>query len=74
MKYIAELTDAGFYNLRIAKEIVASTAYMLDNKKVYNYLFILEDGNEFLYNAKDNNRLFDSLEACQEFIEGKNKI
>ena len=74
MKYIAELNDKGIYNLRVVKEIVSSNCYLLDKKVVSDCLVILEDGTEFLYSAKSKNKLFDSLEACQEFIEGKNKI
>lgn len=72
--YIAELTETGLYTLRIAKEAIPSNPYMLDNKKVCDYLFILEDGTEFLYSAKDSNKLFDSLEEVQEFIEGMNSL
>lgn len=73
-KYIAELTETGLYSLRIVKEIVASTPCVLNGEKAADYLFILEDGNEFLYKAADSNKLFDNLENCQEFIENMNSL
>ena len=72
--YIAELTETGLYTLRIAKEAIPSKPYILDNKKVYDYSFILDDGTEFLYKATGSNKLFESLEECQEFIEGMNRL
>lgn len=73
-KYIAELTSTGLYTLRIAKEIVSSTTYLLNGNKVSDYLFILDDGNSFLYKATDSNKLFDNLENCQSFIENMNSL
>lgn len=73
-KYIAELTETGLYSLRIVKEIVASTPCLFNGEKAADYLFILEDGSEFLYKAADSNKLFDNLESCQDFIENMNSL
>ena len=71
--YIAELTETGYFCQRNVKAVLEKNPRIINGEKAFDYKFKLDDDTEFILTAEQNNKLFTSLEQCQNFIELGNK-
>jgi hypothetical protein len=74
MKYIAELTESGLYNLVVVKEEIFSTYYILDGEKVADRLIVDENGEQRIFSPRVMiYKEFDDLDECNNFVAYMNR-